>query len=61
MKKSDNYLDNYRDRALPVLDCDIVRIRLSELQLHRPRQWGACWLACQLWEQLYRVLPVDVC
>jgi hypothetical protein len=28
------------DRALPVLDCDIVRIRLSELQLHRPRQWG---------------------
>jgi hypothetical protein len=42
------------DRALPVLDCDIVRIRLSELQLHRPRQWGACWLACQLWEQLYR-------
>jgi Transposase DDE domain len=40
------------DRALPVLDCDIVRIRLRELQLHRPRQWGACWLACQLWEQL---------
>jgi Transposase DDE domain len=39
-------------RALPVLDCDIVRIRLSELQLHRPRQWGVCWLACQLWEQL---------
>jgi hypothetical protein len=29
-----------------------VRIRLSELQLHCPRQWGACWLACQLWEQL---------
>jgi hypothetical protein len=42
------------DRTLPVLDCDIVQIRLSELQLHRPRQWGACWLACQLWEQLYR-------
>jgi transposase len=20
--------------------------------LHRPRQWGGCWLACQLWEQL---------
>jgi hypothetical protein len=37
------------DRALPVLDCDI---RLSELHLPRPRQWGACWLACQLWEQL---------
>ncbi len=29
-----------------------VGIRLSEMQLRRPRQWGACWLACQLWEQL---------
>ena len=22
------------------------------MQLHRPRQWGACWLACELYEQL---------
>jgi len=22
------------------------------MQLHRPRQWGACWLACALYEQL---------
>ena len=22
------------------------------MQLHRPRQWGACWLACGLYEQL---------
>lgn len=35
-----------------VADADIVRIRLSQLSLHRPRQWGGCWLACQLWEQL---------
>jgi len=40
------------DRIGPVADADIVRIRLSELSLHRPRQWGACWLASQLWEQL---------
>jgi hypothetical protein len=40
------------DRAAPGLDCDVVQIRLSRLQLHRPRQWGACWWACQLWEQL---------
>jgi hypothetical protein len=39
-------------RAVPVMDCDIVQIRLSELQLYRPRQWGACWLTCQLWGQL---------
>jgi hypothetical protein len=29
-----------------------VQVRLTELQLHRPRQWGACWLACELWDQL---------
>lgn len=40
------------DRVVPTLDCDIVQIRVNELQLRRPRQWGACWLACQLWEQL---------
>jgi len=22
------------------------------MALRRPRQWGACWLGCQLWEQL---------
>lgn len=40
------------ERLGPVDDDDIVRIRLSQLSLHKPRQWGACWLACQLWEQL---------
>src|SRR5918999_2686563 len=40
------------DRIAPVLGCEIVSIKLRELQLHRPRQWGACWLACQLWDQL---------
>jgi hypothetical protein len=40
------------DRTVPALDCEIVRIKLSELQLYHPRQWGACWLACQLWDQL---------
>lgn len=29
-----------------------VGVRLSEFELHRPRQWGACWLFTQLWEQL---------
>jgi transposase len=40
------------DRYAELADPDIVRIRLSELSLHRPRQWGACWLASQLWEQV---------
>jgi transposase len=40
------------ERIGAVADADIVRIRLSQLSLHRPRQWGGCWLAGQLWEQL---------
>jgi hypothetical protein len=40
------------DRPAPELTFEVVQIRLSELTLHRPRQWGACWLALELWEQL---------
>jgi len=29
-----------------------VQVRLSEFRLKRPRQWGACWAFCRLWEQL---------
>ena len=29
-----------------------VQVRLNAMELHRPRQWGACWLACHLYEQL---------
>jgi len=40
------------DGVGPVADADIVRVKLSELQLRRPRQWGACWLACTLYQEL---------
>ena len=33
-------------------DASVVRLRLSEMRLHRPRQWGACWLAGLLWRDL---------
>jgi len=33
-------------------DASVVGVRLSELQLRRPRQWGACWLALLLWREL---------
>ena len=33
-------------------EVDAVEVRLSEFRLERPRQWGACWLSCELWEQL---------
>jgi hypothetical protein len=41
------------DRCAELLpDDSIVRLQLSQLQLCRPRQWGACWLALRLWEEL---------
>ena len=35
-----------------VSDASIVRVRLSQVRLCRPRQWGACWLALMLWREL---------
>ena len=40
------------DRQAPPLACDVVQVKLNELQLHHPRQWGACWLVLSLWDQL---------
>jgi hypothetical protein len=40
------------DREAPELTHEVVHVRLDQLQLRRPRQWGACWLACELWQQL---------
>jgi len=63
-RKSIEVLDEQADRPrtlalFPEDGCDgvmpdssIVRLRLSQLRLCRPRQWGACWLALRLWEEL---------
>jgi DDE family transposase len=41
------------DRCAAVAsDASIVQLRLSEMRLCRPRQWGACWLSGQLWREL---------
>jgi transposase len=41
------------ERALPAQAAGFgVQVRLDAMELHRPRQWGACWLACHLYEQL---------
>ena len=40
------------ERALPDQAAGFgVQVRLDAMELHRPRQWGACWLACHLYEQ----------
>ena len=33
-------------------DTSVVQLRLLDMRLCWPRQWGACWLAGQLWREL---------
>ena len=41
------------DRPVPeVLANTSLSVCLADYQLKRPRQYGACWLACQLWREL---------
>jgi transposase len=40
------------ERSPSVDDDTIVRIRLDQLELRRPRQWGACWLTSVLYQKL---------
>lgn len=38
--------------AADASDASVVQLRLADMRLCRPRQWGACWLAGQLWQEL---------
>lgn len=40
------------DRPVEINNEYVVQIRLKDVELRRPRQWGACWLACWLYKQL---------
>jgi hypothetical protein len=40
------------ERGIAASAVDALQVRLSEMRLCRPRQWGACWLAGQLWREL---------
>jgi transposase len=40
------------DRQIPADALDSVQVKLSGLELRRPRAFGNCWLACELWQQL---------
>ena len=33
-------------------DLDAIKVKLSQMQLCRPRAFGNCWLACRLWDEL---------
>ena len=40
------------DRCTLAEGGDVIRLRLNEMRLCRPRQWGACWLAGVLLREL---------
>jgi hypothetical protein len=39
------------DRAIPAEAVDSLQVKMSGLELRRPRLFGSCWLGCQLWHQ----------
>ena len=40
------------DRPLPADEAKAIAVNLHGLRLEHPRQFGACWLSCLLWDQL---------
>jgi transposase len=40
------------DQPIPADAVDSLQVRLSGLELRRPRGFGNCWLGCELWHQL---------
>ena len=40
------------DREIPADAVDSLQVKMSGLELRRPRLVGSCWLACELWQQL---------
>ncbi len=40
------------DREAPELPFESIQICVDAMELHRPRQWGACWLALTIWKYL---------
>jgi hypothetical protein len=40
------------DREIPAESSNSIQVKLSEMELRRPRAFGNCWLGCELWQQL---------
>src|SRR6202042_714287 len=40
------------DREIPVDALDSLQVKISGLELRRPRVFVSCWLGCELWRQL---------
>ncbi len=40
------------DREIPADAVDSLQVKVSGLELRRPRVFGSCWMGCELWRQL---------
>lgn len=40
------------DREIPEAAVDSLQVKLSGMELRRPRPFGNCWMACQIWNEL---------
>jgi transposase len=40
------------DGEVPLGDDSVVQVKLGQLSIQRPRQYGGCWLADRLWKRL---------
>lgn len=40
------------DRPIQPTERDVIHVRVNQVRLEHPRQWGACWMALLLWKQL---------
>ena len=46
------FADRHRESDAAVAPEDVAEVLLSSLVVRRPRQFGACWVGCKLWEEL---------
>jgi hypothetical protein len=40
------------DRPVQPTERDVIHVCVNQMRLEHPRQWGACWMALLLWDQL---------
>ena len=38
------------DRPVQPTERDVIHVRVNQMRLEHPRQWGACWMALLLWD-----------
>ena len=46
------FTDRHRESAAARAPEEVAEVVLSSLVVRRPRQFGACWVGCKLWEEL---------